>query len=68
MTLITDVHYRYALDRQHRLRNEAAAHRLVPTAPVRERLARLLCRVTSRFDAAPACGGRARRDTAAEHI
>jgi hypothetical protein len=68
MTLITDVHYRYALDRQQRLRAEAAAHRLVSTTPVRQRLARLLYRVTSRFDAAPASGGRARRDTAAEHI
>jgi hypothetical protein len=66
MQLNTDVHYQYALDRQLRLRAEAAAHRLAASPPLRARLARLFCRAANRFDGATACGRP--RDTAAKPI
>ena len=42
MHLNLDVHHQYALDRQQRLRNEAAAHRLADREPTRTRVARFL--------------------------
>jgi hypothetical protein len=57
MHLNPDVHHQYALDRQQRLRDEAAAHRLADRVPARTRLARFLRRATDRHDAAPAASG-----------
>jgi hypothetical protein len=57
MNLHSDLHHHYALDRQQRLRAEAAAHRLAERIPARTRIARLLRRATDRQDVAPApCG------------
>lgn len=67
MHLSTDLHYQYALDRQQRLRAEAAAHRLAAPAPARTLLARLLSRAARRLDGATASGRRP-RDTAAKPI
>lgn len=57
MNLNSDLHHQYALDRQQRLRDEAAAHRLAERIPTRIRIARLLRRATDRQDAAPAASG-----------
>lgn len=57
MNLNPDLHHQYALDRQQRLRDEAAAHRLAERIPTRIRIARLLRRATDRQDAAPAASG-----------
>ena len=54
MQLNTDLHYQYALDRQQRLRDEAAAHRLAGSTPVRTRVAGLFLRAADRLDAAVA--------------
>jgi hypothetical protein len=52
-----DLHHQYALDRQQRLRDESAAHRLAERAPARTRIALFLRRTADRFDAATApCG------------
>ena len=48
MYLNPEQHHRYALDRQQRLRNEAAAHRLADREPARTRIARLLRRAARR--------------------
>jgi hypothetical protein len=58
MHLNPDVHHQYALDRQQRLRDEAAAHRLVDRMPTRTRVARSLRRAADRLDAATAASGR----------
>ena len=57
MNLNPDVHHRYALERQQRLRDEAAAHRLADRVPARTRIARLLRCAPNRQDAAPAASG-----------
>jgi hypothetical protein len=66
MHLNMDEHYRYALDRQHRLRADAAAHRLTRSTPATTRLARFLGLAKDCVD----CAVTPRRpgDTAAEHI
>ncbi|HWL32235.1 MAG TPA: hypothetical protein VNP89_01415 [Gaiellaceae bacterium] len=52
-----DLHHQYALDRRQRLRDEAAAHRLVDRVPPRIRIAQSLRRLANRLDAATApCG------------
>ena len=48
MNLNPELHHRYALDRQQRLRDEAAAHRLAERIPTRTRIARLLRNATDR--------------------
>jgi hypothetical protein len=58
MHLNPDLHHQYALDRQQRLRDEAAAHRLVDRAPARTRIACFLRRTADRLDAATAACGR----------
>ena len=50
MQLTTDLHYQYALDRQQRLRAEAAARRLAGATPAHTRVARFLRRATGRLD------------------
>jgi hypothetical protein len=55
MNLYTDIHHQYALDRQQRLRDEAAAHRLAASPPPRARLAHLLHRTADRLETA-VCG------------
>lgn len=57
MNLNPDLHLDYALERQQRLRDEAAAHRLAERVPARTRVARLLRRATDQQDAAPAASG-----------
>ena len=57
MHLNPDVHHQYALDRQQRLRDEAAAHRLADRMPTRTRLAWFLRRATDRPGAATAAPG-----------
>ena len=57
MNLNPELHHHYALERQQRLRDEAAAHRLADRVPARTRIARLLRRATDRQDAAPAASG-----------
>ena len=52
MQLNSDLHHRYALDRQQRLLADAAAHRLVTVTPVRTRIAGALRRTADRLDAA----------------
>ena len=42
MHLNPHVHHQHALDRQQRLRDEAAAHRLADREPTRSRIARFL--------------------------
>ena len=42
MYLNPEQHHHYALDRQQRLRDEAAAHRLADREPTRARIARFL--------------------------
>ena len=64
MQLTTDLHYQYALDRQQRLRAEAAAHQLAGAIPARTRVARFLRRATGRLDSAIA--GRRPSDAIAE--
>ena len=56
MNLNPDLHHHYALDRQQRLRDEAAAHRLAEAIPARTRIARLLRRATDRQHAAGPVG------------
>ena len=58
MNLNPDLHHQYALERQQRLRDEAAAHTLADHVPARTRIARLLRRAPDRPDAAPAASGR----------
>jgi hypothetical protein len=58
MNLNPDMHYQYALERQQRLRDEAAAHTLADRVPARTRIARLLRRAPNRQDAARAASGR----------
>ena len=48
MYLNPEQHHRYALDRQQRLRDEAAAHRHADREPARTRIARLLRRAAGR--------------------
>ena len=55
MQLSTDLPYQYALDRQQRLRAEAAAHRLARPTPIHTRFNRLLCRIATRYDLNLAC-------------
>ena len=55
MHLNLDIHHQYALDRQQRLRDEAAAHRLAASPPSRARLAQLLRRTADRLETA-VCG------------
>jgi hypothetical protein len=50
MQLNTDLHHQYVLDRQQRLRAEAAAHRLLDSTPARTRIAQVLCRAADRLD------------------
>ena len=57
MHLNLDVHHQYALDRQQRLRDEAAPHRLADRMPTRSRIARFLRRAADRPDAATAAPG-----------
>jgi hypothetical protein len=57
MNLNPNVHHHYALERQQRLRHEAAAHWLADRLPARTRIARLLRCATDRQDAAPAASG-----------
>ena len=57
MNLNPELHHHYALERQQRLRDEAAAHRLAERIPARTRIARLLRRATDRQEAAPAASG-----------
>jgi hypothetical protein len=57
MNLNPELHHHYALERQQRLRDEAAAHRLAERIPARTRIARLLRRATDRQEAAPAGSG-----------
>ena len=66
MQQLTDLHLLYVLDRQQRLRDEAAAHRLTRTTPVTTRLARFLGLAKECVD----CAVSPRRpgDTAAERI
>lgn len=64
MQLTTDLHHQYALDRQQRLRAEAAAHRLADLTPARTRFARLLRLVAGRLD--PALAGRRPSDAVTE--
>ena len=54
MNLNPNLHHHYTLERQQRLRHEAAAHRLADRLPARTRIARLLRCATDRQDAAPA--------------
>ena len=54
---LTDIHHQYALERQQRLRDEAAAHRLAGSVPARDRAAALLRRTADRIDSAIARGG-----------
>jgi hypothetical protein len=56
MNLNTDVQHQYALDRQQRLRDAAAAHRLVGSVPARARIAQSLRRTAGRLDSAIARG------------
>ena len=58
MNLNPDLHHHYALERQQRLRLEAAAHRLADRLPARSRIARLVRRAPDRQHAAPAASGR----------
>ena len=57
MNLNPDRHHPSALERQQRLRDEAAAHTLADHVPARTRIARLLRCATDRQDAAPAASG-----------
>jgi len=57
MHLNPDMHHPYALDRQQRLRDEAAAHRLADRMPTHSRIARFLRRAANRPDAATAAPG-----------
>lgn len=57
MDLNPDVHHKYALDRQQRLRDEATAHGLADRMPTRSRIARLLRGAADRPDAAIAAPG-----------
>lgn len=50
MHLTSDIHHQYVLDRQQRLRAEAAAHRLVHPIPSRTRISRILCHLADRLD------------------
>ena len=61
MHLNLDVHHQYALDRQQRLRDEAAAHGLADRVPTRTPIARLLRRATDRPDAGQVCTPLAQR-------
>jgi len=57
MHLNLDVHHQHALDRQQRLLDEAAPHRLADRMPTRSRIARFLRRAADRPDAATVpCG------------
>ena len=56
MHLNPEVHHQYALDRQQRLRDEAAAHRLADREPTRSRIARFL-RAADCPEAATAASG-----------
>ena len=58
MNLNPDLHHQYALERQQRLRDEAAAHTLADRVPARTRIARLLRRAPDRPDEARAASGR----------
>jgi hypothetical protein len=55
MHLNSNVHHQYALDRQQRLRDEAAAHRLAGRVPIRTPIGRFLRRATDRPDAGHVC-------------
>ena len=57
MNLNPDLHHQYALERQQRLRHEAAAHTLADRVPARTRIARLLRRAPDRPDEARAASG-----------
>jgi len=57
MHMNPDVHHQYALDRQQRLRDEAAAQRLADRMPTRTRSAWFLRRATDGPDAATAAPG-----------
>ena len=58
MNLNPNLHHQYALERQQRLRDEAAAHTLADRVPARARIARLLRRAPNRPDEARAASGR----------
>ena len=58
MNLNPNLHHHYTLERQQRLRHEAAAHRLADRLPARSRIARLVRRAPGRQHAAPAASGR----------
>jgi hypothetical protein len=58
MNMNPDLHHRYALDRQQRLRDEAAAHRLADRVPTHTRIVRFLRRAADRPDAATIASGR----------
>ena len=49
-----DLHHVYVLERQQRLRAEAAAHRLADLPPARMRIALALRRAATRFETANA--------------
>ena len=51
MNFDPDLHHQHALDRQQRLRAQAAAHRLADRAPTRTPIARFLRRATDPPDA-----------------
>ena len=57
MYLNPDQHHQYALDRQQRLRAEAAGHRLADREPTRTRIARFLRRASDWPEAATAASG-----------
>ena len=57
MNFDPDLQHQHALDRQQRLRAQAAAHRLADRVPARSQIARLLRRATDRQDAATAASG-----------
>ena len=57
MYLNPEQHHRYALDRQQRLRAEAAAHRLADREPARTRIARFLRRAADCPEVATTASG-----------